>query len=342
MDNNPDQAPTPPTSPEQPQKPFVVEQIQQAPEAQTYANDPTPPPQTDPSPQPFPTPAPVAPVVPAPAPAPQPFPVPATPVGSSPGGNYSPRSGPKLGLILGLIGGFIGLVILIVGGIFVATALLGVSKADYQTAYDTTSDLRDSYSDIGSVYISSYSTETEIKNGVDTITKAKDAVNENYEKLSNLKAIKSDSDVAVSFKKLSDKKPKFDTAMDATLEAYGEILPAISGISASSSSSTKLKQLRMGLEGLTGLKDQNNKDFVASMITTLTKLEVLAAKIQAGRNDYRLYDSSAVRSYYDAADDMSAAIKDWQSNLTKMGEEGELADEINDLGELITNKLNKK
>ncbi len=346
MENNPNRIPTPGAAP-MPQQPYyspVPQQpynaaVPQPAQQQPIQKQAAPAPFVPAQPQSFSS-APVSPV----APAPSPFGPPPAPIGSSPGGSYSPKKGPGKGLIIGLVGGLIGLILLVGGGFLLVTMLFVVSKSDYQTAYDSASDLRSSYSKLNSTYLSSSSTETEIKNEVDTYKKASKDFDANYEKLSELKAVKADSDVAAAFKKLATKKEKFDEARSVELEAYETVIPAVVRFtsSTSSSSSAKITQWRTDMEAVTGLKYQVNKDFVATMIDQLKTLETYTVKVEAGRADYRKYDSSAVTAFYDTYDKLTTTMRDWGSNIDKLKDDGDVADEINDVGEVITKKLNAK
>ena len=352
MENNPNQIPTPSITP--PQDPYYSPAPQQQP--QPFTADPMQPQQVQPAVSPFTppqpqqvaySPVPAAAPIPAPVPvgpAPSPFGAPAAPIGSSPGGSYSPKKGPGKGLIFGLVGGLLGLILLIGGGFLLVSMLFVVSKSDYETAYSSASDMRSSYVKLRSTYLSSSSTETEIKNEVDTFKKSLDAFNEDYEKLSELKAVKVDSDVSVKFKSLSDKKVKFDNARAVELEAYEKVMPALIRFtsSTSTSSSAKITQWRSDMEGITGLKYDTNKNFVNSLVVELKALEAAAVRVETSRSDYRMYDSGALPAFYDSYDKVTTSMTDWGSNIDKLNEDGDLSDEINDLGEIITKKMNGK
>jgi uncharacterized coiled-coil DUF342 family protein len=267
-------------------------------------------------------PAPVAPV----------SPTSPTPVAAHDGGKK------KLRMVLALlIGGLV-----VIGFAVFLNSFAGVSKADYKASADVAEGMTSAYSKMTSVYIGSSSTKTEIKNELSTIEDSRKVFDEKYDELAKTKAIKKDPDLKKLFSDVEKQKTKFDSALDAMVEAYSKILPVVSEVNdvtgSSSDAMAKLDQLQKSFESISGLKDQNNKDFVTKMNGLLTKYQTLAQKVQEGRADYTKYDSQASSDFYDTASDISKATRDWQSNLSKMGDDGEIADQIN----ALTREINTK
>ena len=302
---------------------------------QPQNNDQVPqPPQSDPQSTPNSQSQPPQPVSPPPYP------------NSNPGANTpgtGPRSGPNKGLLFGIIGGVVGLLVLIVVIIMVVVSL-GVSKEDYSEAHETATTVRRAYSDMSGVYISTYSTETEVKNQFDKFKENRKKLNENIAAFGELKAAKKDKEVKEAYDKLLAKKVKFDKAADATAEAYDLIYPAVTEFSSSAksnSSNASLSSLRKSYEDISGLKDENNKEYVEKTIALLEKLEKLYEKVQIGRRDYRKYDSDAVTDYYAASREITDITRDWSSNLKKLADDGEIRDEITGLTDAINKKQYK-
>jgi len=311
-------------------------------------NQPPVPPQQPVQPTPTPPEVPMAP--PAsfqpqqPASQPQPFQPMAPAPTPAPYGGFAPQptgSGPNKKLILGIIGGVVGLLVIIIVAVLAASSI-GVSKSDYEDASEKMQSVKSSYNKLGTVYLGTSSTDAEVKNGIDTIKSAHDEFASKVDELGGLKAVKSDKDVNELYKAVLDKKPKFDKAVEATVEAYEKIYPAVKDFNSySSDTADEISALKAKLEGIDGLKDDNNKQFVEKMATLLEKFSTLAKKVQAGRADYHKYDSQAVTDFYDTSTDIRNAVRDWQSNLNKMADDGELKDELNALDDKIYDKVTK-
>lgn len=276
-------------------------------------------------------------------PAPAPSPVAFNPVAAAP-----VSSGSNKGKLIALIGGAVGLLVLLAVGMLVLLPMfMGVSKKDYVAASEKMGDVKSAYNKMGGVYISSSSTDTEIKNNLDTLKSARQDFDAKLADLGGTTAIKRDKDLKKLYGDVMTKKPNFDKAADAGIEAYEKILPAMSSFRSVSSSgadvSTQIAAVANKLEGISGLKDENNKQYVSKMVALLKKYAVLARKVQQGRNNYNLYDSQAVDDFYNTDTAISDATRDWQSNLTKLSDDGELKDQLNALDDKLFEKtLNQK
>lgn len=328
--SNDPSASTPPVAPEQPtfQPTVVAPQQSIPPQPQLPQSPPQPPQQTVLPPAPSPTYG---------APA-------ATAMSSYPTANSG--FGQKKKLITIIIAAVVAL--LVVGGaVFALPQLLGASKEDYKKSYDTMQDVKSAYNKMGSSYVSSYATETEAKNDLDTLKTAKADFDKKFEQLGKEKAIKTDKELKAMYKTVADKKPKFDQTVDASVEAYTAVLPAVTKMSKAledsySGDTASISEALKAVNAAAEVKDPNNKQFLESLGTNLTKLEGLAVKVQAGRDDFKKYDSKVNDEYYDTLTAVTDSIRDWSSNLQKAAEEGELRDDLKKLDDALFEKSIKK
>jgi hypothetical protein len=265
---------------------------------------------------------------------------------SDPGTNVlgTPMSAPgkksKLGLILGLsigggaliIGSLILVLLLVLGG--------GVSKQDFAEAYQKTETMSASYNKI-STYVTTYYTETEIRNNLDTLKNNLAAFNDSYKEVGDTKAVKNDKEAKDLYQKIADRKAKFDEAIDAMIEVYEKILPAIVTMK-DDYSVTNYNDLVVSyqkvVEAMDGVKSSVNKDFVDSLSSIVVKMKPVAVKRQAGIDDYKKYDSNASTQWYALEKEWRDATTDWQSNFEKLANDGELKDQIYALSGYLFNK----
>src|SRR5690606_15127666 len=103
-----------------------------------------------------------------------------------------------------------------------------------------------------------------------------------------------------------------------------------------------LANMRTELEAISGLTDVNNQQMVAKMVAGIKKAEEAYKRVAAGRADFSKYDSKATSDFYDAIEEMTNAIRDWQSNVEKMADDGELRDELSALSDKLFEKSLKK
>ncbi|MGB4762203.1 MAG: hypothetical protein WBP12_02480 [Candidatus Saccharimonas sp.] len=301
---------------------------------------------TQPQPQPMPqTQAPPQPPMPQPTPQQitpaypqqQPYQQPTAPIPPS----IPPKS--KKGLLIAIIGSVVSLIVIVLI-VIALVAFNSVSKQDYHTLGDDLNDTSAAYSDMSSVYISSYSTDTEISNGIEKLKKSRDDFNTKLQQAGELKAVKKDKELKELYDAIIAKKPKFDKAVSASLEAYEKILPTVKSVneistSSSSNVATLIYDIKQKYEDISGLKDDNNKQYVNDTLALLTKLKTLAIKVQEGRDDFRKYDSQASTDFYDTLSDLSETERDWNSNLQKTTDDGELKDDLNKLWNATQKKI---
>jgi cytoskeletal protein RodZ len=269
-------------------------------------------------------------VQPSPTVAPQP---------ASTSGNSSKK---KLFIILGAA--IAGLIALVGIGLLIFFMIFAVTKQDFKQAYEDANDLRTAYTKLYSVsYASSYATETESKNNLDTIKESQQDFDKSMVALSEDKAILRDEKAKSFYNTLATKKIDYDKALNAITETYEKILPAFSGFKDISYTNaddamSAIAKLQSDMEAINGLKDTNNKQFVEKMIALLAKYKVLAQKVAAYQADYTKYDANTSKEYYQVSSDITDATTDWTSNLQKLSKDGEINDELNDLGEYLSEK----
>ena len=134
--------------------------------------------------------------------------------------------------------------------------------------------------------------------------------------------------------------------MDALSEVYGKLLPAMSEFSGASSSynlsnlAASIKKTRQDLKNA-DIKHEYNKKFVKDFTEQLENMEEMLPKIIEMRSDYKKYDSSYMTEFYTINTKIQKIAREWQSNMQKIGEEGELRNELNSLEDTLVDKVNK-
>jgi DNA-binding transcriptional regulator GbsR (MarR family) len=248
----------------------------------------------------------------------------------------------KLGLVLGLsIGGGL----LIIGAVVLVLILVlggGVSKTDYRDAQEAASDLRTSYSKLLSSYISTYATDAEVKNDLDTIKTNRTKVSDGLKELGEMKAIKNDKEAKELYAKVTDEQTKLNSYLDVVVEYYEVIHPVLklmndtnASLSNSENALSALEDYQDKLEGL-NLKQKVNKDYIDEINSILPEF-ISAVKAYANM-DYSNYDSTLYQKVSDLSKKLTNADTDWKSNINKTQDEIELSDAFNDLGKYLTDK----
>jgi hypothetical protein len=245
-------------------------------------------------------------------------------------------------LIMGIVGGVVALVVIVIG-VVLAVTLGGVSQKDYEDAYDIASDARSAYTDMSAAaYVNTSGTKTELENDLDTLKEARGKFDNATKELADAKAVKNDSEAKKLHTAFSDKKKDFDSAMDAIVEVYEHILPAVSEVNksiyTSGSRAAAAKDMLDAFESIdaNALKDANNKEFVDKMVN---QLKVLLKTSKA--YDKRLsgdYNPDVYTNYSNARTAVDDTLRDWKSNFQKAANDAEINDEFNDLGEYLAKK----
>lgn len=260
----------------------------------------------------------------------------------------NPSSDPLGGLdkkLLIWIGAGVGALVVIAIAVVLIASSFAVSKEDYKTAYDYATDARSSYTDMsGLSYVSTYSTETEMENNLDSFKKSREEFDQSITDLGSAKAVQRDGKAKELYDALMSKKKSFDEAMGATVETYEHILPAMSDFNAASSSdAAKLAAIASAagskFEASEGeLKNEVNKKFAGKMSTLFKRYAALLKKVAVYRDDYTKYDSRVASDYSSTAREISTAIRDWSSDLRKVADDAEISDEFNELGKYLAEK----
>ena len=259
-----------------------------------------------------------------------------------------PKKKMSKGAMWGIIGGIIGLVVIIVGVVLAVLLLSGPSKADYKAAVDKVNDTIEIYNKASTSlsYVSTSETKTSLESTRKKLASTKEEVNNQLTEIGKMKAITGDKEVREKYDALKNKLGKFDSAVDAFDEVYGKILPAVADFSDSSNSSnistleSAVKKARQDLKGA-DIKNEHNKKFVKDFTAQLEKLEEMLPKVAEMKSDYKKYDSNYISDFYDTLTAIQKTAREWSSGLQKIAEEGEIRDELNNLGTILVNKVNK-
>lgn len=251
----------------------------------------------------------------------------------------------KTGLIIGIVSGVIGLLIVIVGIILALVVFSKPSTKDYAAAADELNAVTATYNKATTAftYYSSSISSTKSKDNAETLKNVKAVVNEGLDKLGKMKAVKGDSDVKARYVALKDKQEAFNTAIDALIEAYGVINPIFDSKKLNSSSSeammSSIKSVRTELESVkSSINNQHNKKFVDDAIAAIKKFEEAATKYIEMSKDWTKYDRNVTQDYYNAYRALRNVDSGWSSSLKKLGEEGEIKNQLNDLAGVLMDK----
>ena len=259
-----------------------------------------------------------------------------------------PKKKMSKGVMWGIVGGIIGLVVIIVGVVLAVLLLSGPSKADYKAAVDKVNDTIEIYNKASTSlsYVSTSETKTSLESTRKKLASTKEEVNNQLTEIGKMKAVTGDKEVREKYDALKNKLGKFNDAIDAFDEVYGKILPAVADFSDSSNSSnistleSAVKKARQDLKGA-DIKNEHNKKFVKDFTAQLEKLEEMLPKVAEMKSDYKKYDSNYISDFYDTLTAIQKTAREWSSGLQKIAEEGEIKDELNNLGAILVNKVNK-
>ena len=259
-----------------------------------------------------------------------------------------PKKKMSKGAMWGIIGGIIGLVVIIVGVVLAVLLLGGPSKADYKAAGEKLNDVIKVYNEtsISLSYVSTSETKSSLESTRKKLASTKEEVNNQLTEIGKMKAVTGDKEVREKYDALKNKLSKFNDAIDVFDEVYGKILPAVADFSDSSNSSnistleSAVKKARQDLKGA-DIKNEHNKKFVKDFTAQLEKLEEMLPKVAEMKSDYKKYDSNYISDFYDTLTAIQKTAREWSSGLQKIAEEGEIKSELNDLGIILADKVNK-
>ena len=259
-----------------------------------------------------------------------------------------PKKKMSKGALWGIIGGVIGLIVIIVGVVLAVLLLSGPSKADYKAAGEKLNDVIEVYNktSISLSYVSTSETKSSLESTRKKLVSTKEEVNNKLTEIGKMKAVTGDKEVREKYDALKNKLGKFNDAIDAFDEVYGKILPAVADFSDSSNSSnistleSAVKKARQDLKSA-DIKNEHNKKFVKDFTAQLEKLEEMLPKVAEMKSDYKKYDSNYISDFYDTLTAIQKTAREWSSGLQKIAEEGEIKSELNDLGNVLEDKVNK-
>lgn len=228
-----------------------------------------------------------------------------------------------------------------IGGFFLFQSMTKLQLKDYDAANEKIQNAQTALSKINSVYISQYDTETKLKNELDTFKKYREDLDTNIAELADLKAIKRDGDFKKAYEDLISKKEKFDIFYDAQVEVYEKVMPVVLNMDLGSATLTKeqavekIRSAKNDFNNIKGLESDINKEYVDQMIIQLGNMEKASVRITSSQQ----YISSDYDDLRDALSKITDAGTDWDSNLSKLGENGNIRDELNDLSDIYYEKV---
>lgn len=213
----------------------------------------------------------------------------------------------------------VGLITLLLVSIF------SVSKADYNEADRLVDAMREDYISINSSNYSLGSTMPQevVTDNLKILKQSRTSLNERFTELGTQKAIVKDSDLQEQYKAIEKRKPAYDDAVDVAVESYEKILPATSEFQSQINISDQdpnapVTALKEAFESIDELQSENNKKFVAKVITI------------------------AKSSDSDASLNIQKAILDWQTGLVQLFDSVNIGEEINTLNDSTYAKFEGK
>ena len=259
-----------------------------------------------------------------------------------------PKKKMSKGVMWGIVGGIIGLVVIIVGVVLAVLLLGGPSKADYKAAGEKLNDVIEVYNKTSTSlsYVSTSETKSSLESTRKKLVSTKEKVDNQLTEISKMKAVTGDKEVREKYEALKSKLEKFNTAVDAFGEVYEKIMPVIiefsDGRNSSNFSSVEstIKKARQNLKNVDA-KNETNKKFIRDFTAKLEKIEEMLPKVAEMKADYKKYNSNYMSEFYDSLTAIQKPINEWTSGIQKLAEEGEIRDELNDLGTILADKVNK-
>lgn len=284
------------------------------------------------------------PVAPQQPPTPQPYQQPA-----------SPKKGANKGLIIGLIAGGGALLLLIIGIVIALIVFSGPSRADYKKAYDAMSDVRSSYTSASSKF-QSYTSGLARGSDVDAgdVRSALVDYRAKVDAVAELKALK-DPEVKEKYNAYTAQNAVFLNYIEDILASGDDIATANdkcsgAGVGSLASDYSRIaeaydKLLGPCIDSLESLSQSKNKvisDYAKELVSAYKEQQGLIEDLQ---DAYNRQDRAGVVSAANKISSQSSKFTQTSRltrELDKASDEAEVKDELNALGELITNKSNGK
>jgi len=307
------------------------------------SNDPTTP-APQPSDQPAaPAPAPTEPapltVTPPPAPeqpAANPFTQPTSVIGSAPAGAAPaamPSSGdPKKKRII-LLSAIIGGIVLLAGiGLLVYFLFFNVTKADYQKAFDQMKVVRDG--------VDAKATPSTSDDGMAEVKAKFESFKTENAKLGDLKAFRGDSELREKYSAYDKKAKAYISFMESYIPSLEKFMVAIkAGGSSSTFSSAAVEKTIAAYEDAKDVSDPTLKEYInAALAYYKSILPHVQAYEVATTSSAKL---AALREVTSSTSTLTAASKKFSADLKTRTDEISPKESFDELGKLVTKKLNE-
>ena len=232
----------------------------------------------------------------------------------------------------------------------VVLPMFSVSKEDYETAYELTSDVSSECSSMGGgTYSYTSGSATTMKNKLAEAKKSLKACDEVVQKLSEAKAVKRDGEAKELYDAFNEKYADYKKATDIVVEAGESIFLPIAEVDKGSSTSVDAmikyaSELKDKLSKVGNLKNEENKKVLANLKKAADSLETAYKKYKTAYDAYKAdYRNNSYPSYtsagvYDAQDEWSDATKDWTTAINKLGNDSEPSKPLSELRSYLNEK----
>jgi len=274
-----------------------------------------------------------------------PVPQPTTPV-VTPAPRLSRKPSKKLIIILSIVGAVVALAAI---AAILYALVFSVSKADYRTAANTASDVSSagskSYTAVSKVaYISTSTTEIEIK---ENVTKARELLatyKEEGAKLSDVKALR-DGDVKKAYDAYNQKFNEFVTFSETYIDSAEKVIPAIaiceeigrnpSGVAGKAAYDAAIAPCDEALNKVTDVKD---KDLAAFLTAYKKNVADTTAVVAKGENATNLEKIKLRTELSKITSELRTAQREGSASVTERLKAVRPYDTLSDLYDLVADK----
>ena len=274
-----------------------------------------------------------------------PVPQPTTPV-VTPAPRLSRKPSKKLIIILSIVGAVVALAAI---AAILYALVFSVSKADYRTAANTASEVSSagskSYTAVSKVaYISTSTTEIEIK---ENVTKARELLatyKEEGSKLSDVKALR-DGDVKKAYDAYNQKFNEFVTFSETYIDSAEKVIPAIaiceeigrnpSGVAGKAAYDAAIAPCDEALNKVTDVKD---KDLAAFLTAYKKNVADTTAVVAKGENATNLEKIKLRTELSKITSELRTAQREGSASVTERLKAVRPYDTLSDLYDLVADK----
>jgi len=274
-----------------------------------------------------------------------PVPQPTTPV-VTPAPRLSRKPSKKLIIILSIVGAVVALAAI---AAILYALVFSVSKADYRTAANTASEVSSagskSYTAVSKVaYISTSTTEIEIK---ENVTKARELLatyKEEGAKLSDVKALR-DGDVKKAYDAYNQKFNEFVTFSETYIDSAEKVIPAIaiceeigrnpSGVAGKAAYDAAIAPCDEALNKVTDVKD---KDLAAFLTAYKKNVADTTAVVAKGENATNLEKIKLRTELSKITSELRTAQREGSASVTERLKAVRPYDTLSDLYDLVADK----